>query len=161
MANNLNLLRSLHLLLSTFFCLHRWASNGISISRVKYNALRKFSGQNIFVIKRIDENFLRQLFGIEINANENKANYGICIHEFPCTSYWHTIFPSLDQATQISYYPHLTFPFFSTVGRTSWKEARSPLASTSAEFRMANPRWSSTGAVASVSSCPPRSRACA
>ena len=26
--------------------------------------------------KRIDENFLHKLFGIEINTNENKANYG-------------------------------------------------------------------------------------
>ena len=44
--------------------------------RVKYNAFRKFSPQNIFVRKRNDENFSHELFGIEINANENKANYG-------------------------------------------------------------------------------------
>ena len=44
---------------------------------MKYNVFEKFSPQTIFVRKRNDENFLHKLFGTEINANENKANYGI------------------------------------------------------------------------------------
>ena len=80
MANNFNLLRSLHLLLSTAFCLHVSLKRNINfvheISRVKYNAFRKFSAQNIFGRKLNDKNFSHELFGIEINTNENKANYG-------------------------------------------------------------------------------------
>ena len=61
MANNFNLLRSLHLLLSTSFCLHvslKWNINFVhEISHVKYKAFRKFLGQTIFVRKRINENF--------------------------------------------------------------------------------------------------------
>ena len=81
MASNFNFLRSLHLLLSTPFCLHVSLERNINfaheISYVKYNAFRKFSGQNIFVRKHIGENFSHKLFGIEINADENKANYGM------------------------------------------------------------------------------------
>ena len=76
MANSFNLLRFLHLLLSTSFCLHVSLEQNINfvheISHVKYNAFRKFSGQNIFIRKRIDNNFSHELFGIEINANEIK-----------------------------------------------------------------------------------------
>ena len=35
------------------------------------------SAQNIFIRKCDAENFSCKLFGIEINANENNANYGI------------------------------------------------------------------------------------
>ena len=80
MANNFNLIRSLHLLLSTSFFLHVSLKRNINfvheISYVKYNALRKFLPRNIFVRKRNDENFAHKLFGIEINANKNRANYG-------------------------------------------------------------------------------------
>ena len=76
---NFNILRSLHLLLSTHFCLHVSLERNINfaheISRVKYDVFRLFSGGNIFVRKRIDKNFSNELFGIEIHANENKANY--------------------------------------------------------------------------------------
>ena len=81
MANNFALLRSLHLLLSTCFCLHVSLERNINfvheISRVKYNAFGKFSAQNIFSIKRSDEKFSHELFGIEINAKEHEANYRI------------------------------------------------------------------------------------
>ena len=80
MAYNIALLRSFHLLLSTSFCLHVSLQRNINfvyeISLVKYDAFRKFSARNIFARKRNDENFSHELFGIEINANENKANYG-------------------------------------------------------------------------------------
>ena len=33
--------------------------------------------RNIDVRKRHDENFPNGIFGVEMNANENKANYGI------------------------------------------------------------------------------------
>ena len=87
MANNFTLLRPLHLLLPTCvctsFCLHvslEWNIKFVhEISRIKYNAVGKFSAQNIFIRKRIDENFSHELFEIEINANENKANYSIKI----------------------------------------------------------------------------------
>ena len=83
MANNFNLLCFLHLLLSTSFCLHVSLKRNINfiheISRAKYNTFRKFSGLNIFVRKRIGENVSHELFGIEINSNENKANYGIYV----------------------------------------------------------------------------------
>ena len=83
-ANNFTYLRSFHLLLSTFFCLHvnlKWNINFVyKISHVKYNTFRKFSARNIFIRKRNDENFAHELFGIEINANENKTNYGIMFH---------------------------------------------------------------------------------
>ena len=48
---------------------------------MKYDTFREFSAQNIFVKKRKDENFSHKLFGIEINANENKANYGISLFQ--------------------------------------------------------------------------------
>ena len=48
--------------------------------REKNKAFRKFSVRNIFVRERDDDNFSHELFGIEINANENKANYGIYNH---------------------------------------------------------------------------------
>ena len=83
MANNFALLRSFHLLLSTSFCLHVSLERNINlvyeISRVKYNAFRKFSAQNIFVRKHNDQKFSHKLFEIEINVNENKANYSIPI----------------------------------------------------------------------------------
>ena len=82
MASNFNLLCSLHLLLSTPFCLHVSLERNINfvheISHVKYNASRKFLRRNIFVRKRIAENFSHELFGIEINVDENKANCGMC-----------------------------------------------------------------------------------
>ena len=76
---------SISFVLFTFHCLHLFvymlASNRNmnfvhEISRVKYTASRKFSGQNIFGIKRNDKNFSHKLFGIQINTNENKAKYG-------------------------------------------------------------------------------------
>ena len=76
------------LLLFPSFCLHGSLKRNINfvceISGVKYNAFTKFSAQNIFVSKCNDENFWRELFGIENsvnenNANENKANYGMYI----------------------------------------------------------------------------------
>ena len=80
MVDIFTLLRSLHLLLSTSFCLlvgFEWNINFIhEILCVKYNTFRKFLAQNIFVRKRNDENFSHELFGTEINANKNKANYG-------------------------------------------------------------------------------------
>ena len=81
MINNFTLLCSLHLLLSTAFCLHVSLERNINfvhnISLVKYNAFRKFLARNIFVRKRNDDNFSHELFRTEINANENKANYSI------------------------------------------------------------------------------------
>ena len=68
------------LLLFTSFCLHVSLERNINfiheISHMKYNAIRKFLGQNIFIRKRIAKNFYPELFGIEIKANENKVNYG-------------------------------------------------------------------------------------
>ena len=65
------------------FCLHVSLERNINfvheISRVKYNAFRKFSARNIFVRKRNDKNFSHELFGIEINAHENKADYSSLI----------------------------------------------------------------------------------
>ena len=81
MANNFTLLHSLHLPLSASFCLHFTHERNINfvheISHIKYNAFRKFSAQNIFGTKCNDKDFSHELFGIEINVNENKANYGI------------------------------------------------------------------------------------
>ena len=83
MANNFTHLCSLHLLLSTSFCLHVSLEQNINfvheISLVKYSAFRKFSARYIFVKKRNAEKFSHELFGIEANANENKVNYGIYI----------------------------------------------------------------------------------
>ena len=45
--------------------------------RVKNKVFRKFLARNFFGRERDDENFSHALFGIEINAKENKANYGI------------------------------------------------------------------------------------
>ena len=63
------------------FCLHVSLKRNINIVHeilhVKYNDFRKFSEQNIFITKRNEKNFSHKLFGIEINANENEANYGI------------------------------------------------------------------------------------
>ena len=85
MANYLTLPLSLHLLLSTSFCLHvslEWNINIIhDISRVKYNAFRKFPAQNILATKCNDKNFLHKLFEIEINTNENKANYSMSLQK--------------------------------------------------------------------------------
>ena len=79
MANNFNLFRSLHLLLYTSFCLHVSLKRNINfvheISRLKYNVFKKFLPRNIFVSECNGENFSHRLFGIEIKANENKANY--------------------------------------------------------------------------------------
>ena len=87
MANNFNLVHSLHLLLSTSICLHVSLERNINfvheISHVKYNAFRKFLGLNIFGRKGYDKNFLCKLFGFETNANENKANYGN-IYSYTC-----------------------------------------------------------------------------
>ena len=41
----------------------------------------EFFGTNIFGRKRNDENFPHDLFGIEINKNKNKANYGITLKD--------------------------------------------------------------------------------
>ena len=72
------LLRSLHLLLATPFCLHSSFEQNINfvheISHVKY-------------IKRIDKNFSHELFGIEINENKNKANYSTYITKELLTRY--------------------------------------------------------------------------
>ena len=43
---------------------------------VKNKVFRKFPARNIFVRECDDENISHEFFGIEINANENKANYG-------------------------------------------------------------------------------------
>ena len=74
---------SLHLLLSTSFCLYDSLERKIGhqlrpwILCVKNKLFRKFSPQNIFVREHNDDNFLRELFGIENNANKNEANYCI------------------------------------------------------------------------------------
>ena len=39
------------------------------------NPFKNFSLRNLFIRKRNDKNFSQDLFGVEINANENKANY--------------------------------------------------------------------------------------
>ena len=61
MANNFTLLHSLHLLLSTSFCLHVSLKRNINfvheISHVEYNAFIKFSARNTFGRKRNDNNF--------------------------------------------------------------------------------------------------------
>ena len=86
-----NKITSLSFVLFTCCCPHllicMLASNGISASSMNFareiNAFKKFSARNFFVRKRNDESFPRELFGVEINANENKANYGmhsLCVH---------------------------------------------------------------------------------
>ena len=83
MANNFTLLRPLHLLLSTSFCLNVSLERNINlvheILRVKYNTFRKFSPRNIFAAKRNDEKFSRELFVIGTNTNENKANHTVVL----------------------------------------------------------------------------------
>ena len=91
MANNFTLLCSLHLLLSTSFCLHASLERNINfvheVLRVKCNAFKKFLAGNIFVRRNYD-NFSHKSFGNETNGNENKANYGIhvcCIQNNYCS----------------------------------------------------------------------------
>ena len=61
MANNFALLCSHHLVPSTSICLHVSHKRNINfdyeVSRVKHDAFRKFSAQNIFISKRNDEIF--------------------------------------------------------------------------------------------------------
>ena len=86
MANNFTLLCSLHLLLSSCFCLRVSLEQNINLVHeilfMKY-AFKKSSAQNIFGRKHNDENFSHELFGIEMNANENKAKYGKQIFAVP------------------------------------------------------------------------------
>ena len=60
-------------------CLHVSLKQNINliheISHTKYNTFRKFSAQHTFVRKHNNKKFSHKLFGIEINAKENKANY--------------------------------------------------------------------------------------
>ena len=84
MANNFTLLCSLHLLPSASFRLHvslEWNINFVhEISCVKkIQCLQKFSAQNIFGQKHNAKNFSHELFGTEINTNENKANYAMSV----------------------------------------------------------------------------------
>ena len=81
MADNFTLLRSLHLLLSASFCLQVSFKQNINFVREFY-VWNKVSPENfrhqISSSETVTmENFSQKLFEIEINANENKANYGI------------------------------------------------------------------------------------
>ena len=55
--------------------------NGTSILPMNYarekQCNQSISGMKYFVWKNDDENFSNGLFGIEVNTDENKVNYGI------------------------------------------------------------------------------------